>query len=681
MRHRLVEGGHNLAFLLTLPSRSLHKRNDMKFNPSFLDEIRARVPVSEVVALRVKLRKQGREWRGLSPFGNEKTPSFYVNDQKGFFHDFSSGKHGDGFGFLMETEGLSFPEAVERLAAMAGLAMPVATPAAREQEQARAGLLDVLEWAAAWFEQQLQAREGAKARGYLADRGLRPDMQVKFRIGYAPPERFALREALALKGARVETMNEAGLLIHGDDIPVPYDRFRDRVMFPICDRAGKVIAFGGRALNPDAPAKYLNSPETPLFHKGDVLFNHHNARKAAHDAGSLVAVEGYVDAISLTAVGVAHVVAPLGTALGANQLELMWKMAETPILCFDGDKAGRKAAHRALDIALPMLGPGRSLRFALLPEGQDPDDLARASGRAGVMKVLDAALPLVDLLWQREAEQHPLGLPDERAAFERRLHEAIRTIGDEVLRRHYQAHFDARLAKEFGAPAALGRAAGRPAAPRGGQYQRGATRGRAFQSLPQRPAHMGEASLVPVIGAGLAQSALFRPAPTRIPPRVELLLLILMRQPALLEARAEEIAGLDLGHAECNRLRDRMVILSTHYFADHTALEAALDDAGFAALRQKIATSAAISTHSSASPTCPLPEAERAFDQALALHGKSHALHQQLRDLETVLGDPALKPEEFDAHFERLCQTRELLMSMDGMETSGDDVRGVSSGG
>ncbi len=652
----------------------------MKFSPSFIDEIRARVPVSEVVGLRVKLKKQGREWRGLSPFGSEKTPSFYVNDQKGFFHDFSSGKHGDAFGFLMETEGISFPEAVERLAAMAGLALPVETPAAREQEQARAGLLDVLEWAAQWFEQQLQAREGAKARGYLADRGLRPDMQVKFRIGYAPPERFSLREALAQRGARLETMIEAGLLIHGDDIPVPYDRFRDRVMFPICDRAGKVIAFGGRALSADAPAKYLNSPETPLFHKGDVLFNHHNARKAAHDTGALIAVEGYVDAISLASVGIAHVVAPLGTALGANQLELMWKMAEAPILCFDGDKAGRKAAHRALDIALPLLGPGRSLRFAMLPEGQDPDDLARASGQAGVMKVLDAALPLVDLLWQREAEQHPLELPEERAAFERRLREATRVITDDVLRRHYQMHFEDRLAKLFGALPLKGQTPNRYDPSRGGQFQRGATRARTVQSLPQRAGHMGEMSLVPVIGAGLAQSALFKPAPSRIPPRVELLLLILMRQPALLEARAEELAGLDLGHAECNRLRDAMVIMSTHYFPDHTALEAALDDAGFAMLRQKIATSAAISTHSSASPNCPLPEAERAFDQALALHGKSHALHQQLRDIESVLGDPALKPEEFDVHFERLCQTRELIMSMDGMETSGDEVRSFSVG-
>ncbi len=236
----------------------------MKFPPSFLDEIRARLPVSEVVGARVKLKKQGREWRGLSPFQSEKTPSFYVNDQKGFYHDFSSGKHGDAFSFLMETEGLSFPEAVERLAGMAGLQMPVETEESVEREKRRATLGDVLELAALWFEAQLQDRAGAKARGYLADRGLTPAIQKDFRLGYAPNEKYALRDHLAGRGASVDTMIEAGLLIHGEDIAVPYDRFRDRVMFPICDRAGRVIAFGGRAMDKNAQAKYLNSPETSL---------------------------------------------------------------------------------------------------------------------------------------------------------------------------------------------------------------------------------------------------------------------------------------------------------------------------------------------------------------------------------------------------------------------------------
>ena len=287
----------------------------MKFPPAFLDEIRARLPVSEVVGARVKLRKAGREWAALSPFTSEKTPSFFVNDQKGFFHDFSSGKHGDIFAFVMETEGLSFPEAVERLAGMAGLAMPRQSDAEAADEKKRASLVEVMGMAARLFESNLQQPIGAKARGYLADRGLGPAVQQRFSLGYSSPERFALRDALAAKGVGVDQMIEAGLLIHGDDIAVPYDRFRDRVMFPIHDRGGRVIAFGGRAMEPGAKAKYLNSPETALFHKGALLFNHHRARKAAHEAGEIIAVEGYIDAITTSEAGFPNVVAPLGTAL------------------------------------------------------------------------------------------------------------------------------------------------------------------------------------------------------------------------------------------------------------------------------------------------------------------------------------------------------------------------------
>ena len=275
----------------------------MKFPPEFLDEIRARLPVSAVAGARVKLRKEGREWRGLSPFTSERTPSFFVNDQKGFFHDFSSGKHGDAFAFLMETEGLTFPEAVERLANMAGLPMPRPSHAEAAEDKKRASLVDVVAMAARQFEANLQAPIGAKARGYLADRGLGPPVQQRFALGFGSPERFALRDALAAQGVGVEAMIEAGLLVHGDDIAVPYDRFRDRVMFPIHDRAGRVIAFGGRAMEAGAKAKYLNSPETALFHKGALLFNHHRARKAAHDTGAIIVVEGYIDAIAVSEAG------------------------------------------------------------------------------------------------------------------------------------------------------------------------------------------------------------------------------------------------------------------------------------------------------------------------------------------------------------------------------------------
>ncbi len=404
----------------------------MKFPPEFLDEIRARLPVSEVAGTRVKLRKEGREWRGLSPFSAEKTPSFFVNDQKGFFHDFSSGKHGDAFAFLMETEGLTFPEAVERLAGMAGLPMPRLSPAEAVQDKKRASLIDVMAMAARLFEANLQQPIGAKARGYLADRGLGAPVQQRFGVGYASPERFMLRDALAAQGVGAEAMIDAGLLVHGEDIAVPYDRFRDRVMFPIHDRAGRVIAFGGRAMEAGAKAKYLNSPETALFHKGALLFNHHRARKAAHDSGAIVVVEGYIDAIAVSEAGFPNVVAPLGTALTPDQCALLWAMASEPILCFDGDGAGRRAAFRAIETALPLIGAGKSLRFALLPEGQDPDDLIRQNGPSAMAEHLKNARPLAEMLFMRETDGERFDTPEQRAALERRLGEAVGKIADET---------------------------------------------------------------------------------------------------------------------------------------------------------------------------------------------------------------------------------------------------------
>src|SRR5246127_1977162 len=392
----------------------------MAFPPQFLDELRARLPVSEVVGRRVKLKKAGREWKAFSPFNQEKTPSFTVNDQKGFFHDFSSGKHGDIFDFVMETEGLTFPEAVERLAGMAGLPVPKVSKEAQAREERRKTLHDVVELAAKFFEATLAARAGAKARGYLADRSIAPATQLKFRLGYAPPERYALKEHLGGHGVPVPDMVEAGLLIAGEDVALPFDRFRDRVMFPIGDFRGRVVGFGGRALAGDVPAKYLNSPETPLFHKGANLYNSAAARLAAHQGAPLIAVEGYVDVIAMVTAGFEATVAPLGTALTAEQLALMWKLADEPTLCFDGDDAGRRAAYRAADLALPLIRPGKSLKFASLPQGHDPDDLARSGGHEAIADVLGAARPLAAVLWTRESEAGPVDTPERRAALEAR---------------------------------------------------------------------------------------------------------------------------------------------------------------------------------------------------------------------------------------------------------------------
>ena len=432
----------------------------MRFTPQFLDELKARLPVSEVVGKRVKLQRAGREFKGLSPFNKEKTPSFFVNDQKQAWFDFSSGKNGSIFDFVMESEGVSFPEAVERLAQMAGVPLPKVSREDEAREARRKSLHDVMELAAKFFEATLAAKAGAKARGYLADRGLDPATQVKFRLGYAPGERYALKEHLGSHGVSTEDMVEAGLLVAGDDIPLPFDRFRDRVMFPITDLRGRVIAFGGRALEKDAPAKYLNSPETPLFHKGATLYNICRRREAAHagkstqsaqeNAGQpLIAVEGYVDVIAMVRAGFPATVAPLGTALTEDQLGLLWKMADEPTLCFDGDSAGLRAAYRAVDLAMPRLKPGKSLKFALLPQGQDPDDLYRSGGREALAEVIAAARPLAAMLWARETEGHSFDTPERRAALEARINEVTSAIGDDSVRKYYRQDFNARLGAFF----------------------------------------------------------------------------------------------------------------------------------------------------------------------------------------------------------------------------------------
>ena len=481
----------------------------MRFTPQFLEELRERLPASEVVGRRVKLKKAGREYKGLSPFQQEKTPSFFVNDEKQAWFDFSSGLNGNIFDFVMKTEGVSFPEAVERLASMAGMALPAATPDAARHEQRRKTLHDVMELAAKFFADTLASRNGAKARGYLGDRGITPATQLQFRLGYAPPDRFALKEHLGAQGISTEDMVEAGLLVGGDDIPVPYDRFRDRVMFPITDARGRVIAFGGRALEKDVPAKYLNSPETPLFHKGDNLYNLATARQATHNGSPLIVVEGYVDVIAMVTAGFGGAVAPLGTALTENQLALLWKMADEPILCFDGDRAGQKAAYRAADLALPALLPGKSLRFALLPEGQDPDDLARSGGRVAIEEVISAARPLVDMLWSREIEGGSFATPERRAALEARIDELSKGIRDEVVRRYYRDDLADRLQRAFapqGAAATAGVISGPGGANHPARSPRAASRARPANSPPGAGA-----------GRARAQAPRSRPAPTRRP--------------------------------------------------------------------------------------------------------------------------------------------------------------------
>ena len=603
----------------------------MKFPPEFLDEIRARLPVSEVAGTRVKLRKEGREWRGLSPFTAEKTPSFFVNDQKGFFHDFSSGKHGDAFAFLMETEGLTFPEAVERLAGMAGLQMPRPSQADAAQDKKRASLIDVVAMAARLFEANLQQPIGAKARGYLADRGLGAPVQQRFGLGYSSSERFHLRDALAALGVGVEAMIEAGLLVHGEDIAVPYDRFRDRVMFPIHDRSGRVIAFGGRAMEAGAKAKYLNSPETALFHKGALLFNHHRARKSAHDASAIIVVEGYIDAISVSEAGFPNVVAPLGTALTPDQCALLWAMASEPILCFDGDGAGRRAAFRAIETALPLIGAGKSLRFALLPEGQDPDDLIRQSGPAAMAERLNGARPLADVLFMRETDGERFDTPEQRAALERRLSEAVTKIADETLRRHYQADMRRRLSTFFGEEP------GRPARGDIGRRSRlGQGRGGSFPMAGPRVG-LKEAPLTP-------QTKLARKAP--VPAREVMILSIALSHPGLLETYCEELAATEFIGAGVSALRDALIAAPADALASSATLAEWLNGAGRGEDRERILGLAAkMPNWWCMRPEAAPQDADLVLRQSLALHRRAGALHRDLKLAERLL---ATEPNELN---------------------------------
>ena len=397
----------------------------MRFPPSFLDEIRDRVPISSVIGQRVSWdRRKTNAARGdywaCCPFHGEKSPSFHCEDKKGRYHCFGCGVSGDHFKFLTELDGMGFPEAVEKIADMAGVAMPARDETAERRERQRASLTDVMEMATVFFQERLQGADGAKARAYLRERGLTPATQQAFRLGYAPDSRNALKEFLAGKGVEKAQIEACGLTVH-EDVPVSYDRFRDRIMFPIEDSRGKVIAFGGRALSPEISAKYLNSPDTELFHKGNVLYNFARARKGMGKDGTVIAVEGYMDVIALAQAGFDNAVAPLGTALTENQLELLWRMTGEPVLCFDGDQAGLRAAWRAADMVLPAVQPGRTARFALLPEGKDPDDLVKTDGPEAFRAVLSEARPLSDLLWVRETSGGVFDTPERRAELERTL--------------------------------------------------------------------------------------------------------------------------------------------------------------------------------------------------------------------------------------------------------------------
>jgi DNA primase len=390
-----------------------------------------------VVQRTTRLTKAGREFKACCPFHNEKSPSFYVNDEKGFYHCFGCGVHGDAIRWLTDQRGMTFMDAVKELAAEAGLDVPAPDPRTAKAAEQRDSLHDVMAAAQAWFVERLAAPEGGGARAYLTTRGFDAHTVQRFGFGYAPEGRQALKGALAqFPEAK---LIEAGLRITVED-KEPYDRFRGRLMLPIEDARGRVIAFGGRILDKDkkdAP-KYLNSPDTPLFDKGRTLYNLHRAGPAARQSGRLIVVEGYMDVIALSAAGFPESVAPLGTALTERQIEMLWRLVETPILCFDGDAAGQRAAMRAAARALPLLRPAHSLRIVRLPLGLDPDDLIKRDGPRAMEEVLSQAKSLVETLWEHERDAAPLNTPEDKAGLKARLVAHVETIGDPDIRSLYR---------------------------------------------------------------------------------------------------------------------------------------------------------------------------------------------------------------------------------------------------
>ncbi|MDH6266916.1 DNA primase [Rhizobium sp. SG_E_25_P2] len=614
----------------------------MRFSNSFLDELRDRVPISDVIGRRVTWdRKKTNTGRGdywaCCPFHGEKSPSFHCEDRKGRYHCFGCGVSGDHFRFLMELDGVSFQDAVQSIADIAGVSMPAPDPEMARRERERHNLFDVMELATQFFQDQLQTSVGAKARAYLRDRGLTGRTIEAFRLGYSPDSRNALKEYLAGKGVDREQIEACGLVVHGPDIPVSYDRFRDRIMFPILSVREKVIAFGGRALSPDAPAKYLNSNETELFSKGQVLFNHARARRAVQGADTVIAVEGYMDVIALAQAGVDNAVAPLGTALTENQLELLWKMTPVPVLCFDGDGAGLRAASRTVDIALPHLKPGQSLKIALLPDGKDPDDLVKTEGRAPFDKVISESRPLAEMVWLRETTGASFDTPEKRAELEARLKTVTQVIADESVRRHYQQDMRDRLYAFFSASSPQGQARA--------NFKRGQGGGRGG---PQR--ENNSPSRQAPVSDRLAKSGMvsgFRALPSL---REGVLAMTIVNHPGLFFEDYDEIAHLEFENRDMQRFWQAVMSVAAASGPGLTREEliTALEVQGFDSLLASLEQQIRYARVWIATEKAAIEDAREGYRQAHALHTRARALIRYRHELEREIADAIERGAELE---------------------------------
>jgi len=642
----------------------------MRFSDGFLSEIRDRVPISAVVGLRVTWdRKKTNAPRGdfwaCCPFHGEKSPSFHCEDRKGRYHCFGCGVSGDHFRFLTDLDGMTFPEAVERIAEMAGVPMPARDAHEERREKERASLTDVMELATKFFEDRLQSADGARARAYLRDRGLTPLTQQTFRLGFAPDSRNALKEFLASKGIEKVQMEACGLTVF-EDVPVSYDRFRDRIMFPIPDSRGRIIAFGGRAMSAEVSAKYLNSPETELFHKGNVLYNFARARKALQKGGAVIAVEGYMDVIALAQAGFDNAVAPLGTALTENQLELLWRMSGEPVLCFDGDKAGLKAAYRAADMVLPLVAPGHTARFALLPEGKDPDDLVKGEGPEAFRTVLTAARPLSELVWMRETSGGVFDTPERRAELEKTLRELTGRIKDESVRYHYQQEMRERVLSFFGNQ--RGRQQGQ--GERGkGSFGKGGERGQ------WNKGGAGAAAGRFAVSESLARSAMVKRAGGIMPLREAALVVALVNHPALIDENFDHVEKLDLSHGELRQLHTVLIDAMAHGEANtREAVVAAIGRVGCAEMWERAVALARRTRQWTALEDAAIEDARDAFAQALHLHRSARTLHKELKQAEAALAtDPT------DENYRHLVEIQAQFHDVQATEALIEGF-GVSSG-
>lgn len=605
----------------------------MRFSPSFLDDIRDRIPIADIVGRRVTFdRKKSNQSKGdfwaCCPFHGEKSPSFHCENQKGRYHCFGCGVSGDHFRFLTELDGISFPEAVERLADEAGIAMPAIDPQAAAREKQKASLYDVMQLAVEFFQQQLHTAVGAKARSYLHDRRLSLAVQNEFQLGYAPASRSALKEYLASKGVEKEQIEACGLVVHGPEIAVSYDRFRDRIMFPILDARSRPIAFGGRALSADVPAKYLNSPETQLFSKSNVLYNYAKARKSVERGGNLIVCEGYMDVIALHAAGFKTAVAPLGTALTEQQVELVWRVGGEPALCFDGDEAGLRAAFRSIDTALGGLKPGRSLRFALLPEGLDPDDLIGRSGPEAFQQVIDAARPLADMLWMRETEGKVFDTPEKRSELERTLFGVVSQIGEENVKRHYQQDVRDRLSSFFGSGD-------------NGQSSR-------RQQSGSRSTGAGAKKRF-ALSDSLMNSSLVKAGPAAPPLRESALLVSIFNHPAIGILHFEELSTLQCDHPVLRKVHMALLnIFAQAGEADEQPTLAyvrqSMEDQGIDAEMELLESQIRNNRIWQCLPEAAFEDALEGWRQALSLYERNKSLQMELRAAERAyneLGDEA----------------------------------------